>query len=68
MVPTLVLFGEFDPGVTEPDAARFWGTIGARDKQMIMLPGGDHAAQIEDTHEAWIAAVVNFLARPAVRR
>ena len=64
MVPTLVLFGEFDPGVTEPEAAKFWGTIGARDKQMIMLPGGDHAAQIEDTHDAWIAAVVNFLSRP----
>ena len=41
---------------------------GAPDKQMVVLPGGDHAAQIEDTHDAWIAAVVNFLNRPAVKR
>jgi hypothetical protein len=34
----------------------------------VVLPGGDHAAQLEDTHDAWIAAVVSFLARPPVRR
>ncbi len=67
-VPTLVLFGEHDPGVTEAEAGKFWGAIGARDKQMVMLPGGDHAAQIEDTHDAWITAVVSFLTRPQVRR
>ena len=39
-----------------------------RDKQMVVLPGADHAAQLEDTHDAWIAAVVNFLNRPPVRR
>jgi pimeloyl-ACP methyl ester carboxylesterase len=67
-VPTLVLFGEHDPGVIETEAAKFWGAIAAQDKQLVMLPGSDHAAQIEDTHDAWIAAVVNFLTRPPARR
>jgi hypothetical protein len=33
---------------------------------MVVLPEADHAAQLEDTHDAWIAAVVNFLTRPKV--
>ena len=31
---------------------------------MVVLPGADHAAQLEDTHDAWIAAIVNFINRP----
>ena len=26
-------------------------------KQLVALPGADHAAQLEDTHDAWVAAV-----------
>ncbi len=66
--PTLVLYGSRDPGVFADDAAKFFARIAAGDKQMIVLPGADHAAQIEDTHDAWIAAVVNFLTRPPARR
>jgi pimeloyl-ACP methyl ester carboxylesterase len=65
-LPTLVLFGERDPGVAPRDAAKLLARLAAPDKQLVVLPGADHAAQIEDTHEAWIAAVVNFLNRPAV--
>jgi alpha-beta hydrolase superfamily lysophospholipase len=68
MVPTLVLFGENDPGVPLTDAGKFFAALGTGDKQMVCLPGADHAAQLEDTHDAWIAAVVSFLTRPAVRR
>jgi hypothetical protein len=28
------------------------------------LPGGDHVAQLEDTHAAFISAVVEFITRP----
>ena len=45
-----------------------FAVIGAHDKQMVVLPGADHAAQLEDTHDAWIAAIVNFINRPPVRR
>ena len=67
-VPTLVLYGDNDPGVPHDDAGKFFARIAAGDKQMVVLPEGDHAAQIEDTHDAWIAAVVNFLERPKIKR
>lgn len=66
--PTLLLFGDRDPGVVQDDAGKFFARLAAPDKQMVVLPGADHAAQIEDTHDAWIAAVVSFLNRPAVKR
>jgi len=67
-VPTLVLFGQNDPNVTLEDAGKFFAALGTGDKQMVSIPGADHAAQLEDTHDAWIAAVVNFLNRPPARR
>ena len=67
-VPTLVIFGENDPGVALSDAGKFFGRLGTQDKQMVEIPGADHCAQLEDTHDAWIAAVVNFLTRPVARR
>jgi pimeloyl-ACP methyl ester carboxylesterase len=67
-VPTLVLYGSDDPGVSDEDAGKMFGKIAARDRQMIVLPGSDHAAHLEDTHDAWIAAILNFINRPPVRR
>ena len=68
VVPTLVLYGENDPGVAPADAGKFFGRLGTHDKQLVEIPGGDHCAHLEDTHDAWIAAVVNFLNRPPARR
>jgi pimeloyl-ACP methyl ester carboxylesterase len=68
MTPTLVIFGERDPGVVAEDAGKFFARFGTGDKQMVVLPGADHAAQLEDTHDAWIMAIVNFLNRPAVKK
>jgi pimeloyl-ACP methyl ester carboxylesterase len=65
---TLVLYGSKDPAILPDDAGKFFGRIATGDRQMVVLPGGDHAAQIEDTHDAWIAAVVSFLTRPPVKR
>jgi pimeloyl-ACP methyl ester carboxylesterase len=67
-VPTLVLYGERDINVPAADGAKFFARLGTPDKQMIELPGADHAAQLEDTHDAWIAAVVSFITRPAPHR
>jgi pimeloyl-ACP methyl ester carboxylesterase len=66
--PTLVLYGERDPGVLHEDAGKFVARLATPDRQLVVLAGADHAAQLEDTHAAWIAAVVNFLARPSPRR
>lgn len=68
MVPTLVLYGDDDPGIYPEDAVKYFLQLATPDKQMVVLPGADHAAQLEDSHEAWIAAVVNFITRPPVRR
>jgi pimeloyl-ACP methyl ester carboxylesterase len=66
--PTLVLYGERDPAVLHDDAAKFFARLATFDRQLVVLAGGDHAAQLEDTHEAWIAAVVAFLSRPVLTR
>jgi pimeloyl-ACP methyl ester carboxylesterase len=62
------MFGEKDPGVTFDDAGKFFAKLATPDRQMVILPGADHAAQLEDTHDRWVAAIVSFLNRPPIRR
>jgi pimeloyl-ACP methyl ester carboxylesterase len=61
--PTLVLFGEKDPGVLAEDARKMLTRLAARDTRIVVLPGADHCAQLEDTHEAWIDAILMFIKR-----
>jgi pimeloyl-ACP methyl ester carboxylesterase len=63
-LPVLVIYGADDPGVLPADAGKMFAALKSGDKQIVSLPGADHAAQLEDTHDAWVAAVVNFLNRP----
>jgi pimeloyl-ACP methyl ester carboxylesterase len=68
-VPTLVIHGARDPGLAEEVTARFVAALGTPHRQWTILPGADHAAQLEDTHEAFVDAVAGFLLRPGpVRR
>ena len=67
-IPSLILFGSDDPGMSAEDAGKMFAAIKGADKQMVVLPGADHAAHLEDTHEAWVAAIINFIRRPPVRR
>jgi pimeloyl-ACP methyl ester carboxylesterase len=67
MTPTLVMYAENDV-IDDDDAGKFFGALGTRNKALVVLPGGDHAALIEDTHDLWIATIVNFVARPAISR
>lgn len=67
-VPTLLLFGDRDVNVTPEDAAKFLARLGTATKQMVSLSGADHAAQLEDTHDAWIAAVATFASRAVAPR
>jgi pimeloyl-ACP methyl ester carboxylesterase len=66
--PALIIFGERDPGVVAEDAGKFFARFATGDKYLVVLPGADHAAQLEDTHDAWIMAIVNFLNRPGLKR
>jgi pimeloyl-ACP methyl ester carboxylesterase len=67
-VPTLVMYGQQDPGVSDTDAGKFFAKLAAGHREMVVLPGADHAAHLEDTHDMWISAIVSFLNRPAVKR
>jgi pimeloyl-ACP methyl ester carboxylesterase len=67
-VPALIMFGSDDPGVAAEDAGKMLAAIKTDDKQLVVLPGADHAAHLEDTHDAWVAAIVNFIRRPTVHR
>jgi alpha-beta hydrolase superfamily lysophospholipase len=61
-VPTLVIHGDRDINVRPGEGERFIGRVRATRKQHVALAGADHAAQVEDTHDAWIAAVAGFVA------
>jgi alpha-beta hydrolase superfamily lysophospholipase len=63
-MPTMVLHGSRDPGVPTDVAARFFEKIASSRREWTVLPGGDHAAQLEDTHAAFVNAVVEFITRP----
>jgi len=66
-MPTMILQGSRDPGVPMDVTARFFQKIAAPQRQWTLLPGGDHVAQVEDTHSAFISAVVEFIVRPGTR-
>lgn len=66
-VPTLLMHGERDPLAPLDAQARLFVGLGTADKQWVVLSGGDHAALIEDTHAAFIAAIVAFVSRPMLR-
>jgi alpha-beta hydrolase superfamily lysophospholipase len=65
-VPTLMLFGDRDANVDAQSQKRFFRRLATKEKATVSFPGADHCAHLEATHDAWIAAVVNFLNRPGV--
>jgi len=65
-LPTLLLQGERDPLTPSVAQARVFTQLGNPDRRWIILAGGDHAAQVEDTQPAFIAAIVSFLERPRI--
>lgn len=60
-VPTLVIFGDRDINVPPGEGDRFLRRLRSSRKQIVELKGADHAAQLEDTHDAWVAAVAGFI-------
>lgn len=60
-VPTLVVFGSRDPAFNQAGAKRFVAALAHSTRRLLVLPGADHAAHLEDTHDAWVKAVVSFV-------
>lgn len=63
-VPTLVIYGDRDPGIPTDAVARYFSRLSVPHRQWTVLAGGDHAAQLEDTHDAFVEAVAGFVLRP----
>jgi alpha-beta hydrolase superfamily lysophospholipase len=63
MMPTLVTYGDRDPSIDPTAAKYFFSAIDTANKQLVVIPGGDHCAHLEDTHDLWISTVVQFLER-----
>ena len=60
-VPTLVIFGEpRSRRISARDTNRFVAALATRTKRLVVLPGADHAAQLENTHGQWVDAVASF--------
>jgi pimeloyl-ACP methyl ester carboxylesterase len=68
VTPVLIMFGSNDPGVAAEDAGKMFAAVKGDDKQVVVLPGADHAAHLEDTHDAWVAAIINFINRLPAKR
>lgn len=66
--PVLLLHGEKDPGASAEAAGRFLAAVSSRSRSYVVLPFADHCAQLEDTHDAFVSAVAEFITRPGPRR
>jgi pimeloyl-ACP methyl ester carboxylesterase len=62
--PFMILHGSRDPGADPEAAAAFMAAAIATTRSYVVLPGADHAAQIEDTHEMFMSVVTEFITRP----
>lgn len=67
-VPFMILHGELDPGADPAQAAAFMVSTRASSRNYVVLPGADHSAQIEDTHEMFMSVVTEFITRPKLLR
>lgn len=63
-VPVLLLQAELDPLARTDAHARMFSRLGTVDRQWVVIPGGDHAALLEDTAPRMIAAIRAFIDRP----
>jgi len=66
--PVLLIHGERDPLTPIQAQSRLFVSLGNPDKQWVILAGGDHAAMLEDTHAAFVAAIRAFVERPKLSR
>jgi pimeloyl-ACP methyl ester carboxylesterase len=62
-VPTLVIQAELDPDARTEDYAWMFTHLGTADRQWVVIPGGDHAALLENTAPRMITAICAFIER-----
>ena len=62
--PVLLLQGEHDPLAKTDAQVRLFTRLGTVDRQWVVIPGGDHAALLEDAAPRMVAAIRGFVDRP----
>lgn len=62
-VPTLMIQAELDPYAKTEDYEWMFTRLGTADRQWVVIPGGDHAALLEDTAPRMITAIRAFIER-----
>ena len=62
-VPVLLIQAELDPLAKTESHARLFTRLGTADRQWVVIPGGDHAALLEDTAPRLIMAIRAFVDR-----
>ncbi len=63
-VPTLVIHGARDPYARTREHAKLFARLGTDDRAWVTIAGGDHAAHLETTGDAFVHAVLAFLEQP----
>jgi pimeloyl-ACP methyl ester carboxylesterase len=63
-LPTLLIEGSRDPLAAGTGHSRLFARLGTEDRSWVILPNADHAAHVENAHDAFIHAITSFLARP----
>lgn len=67
--PIMLIHGSNDAGASPVAAGEFLAAVSSPARSYVVLPIADHCAQLEDTHEAFVSAVAEFITRPGpVRR
>jgi pimeloyl-ACP methyl ester carboxylesterase len=64
IVPTMVIYGEYDYYAKDDDLLPFFAEIKARDKQLVLLPNGGHALMLEKDHRRFQHEILRFFDRP----
>ncbi len=67
-VPTLLIHGARDPYAGLKAQAKLFRRIKHPDRAWVVIPGGDHAAHLEDTMNRFVDAVLDFVERPRAPR
>lgn len=62
--PVLILQGELDGASSIDKNAKLFTRLANPDRQWVIIAGGDHAAFLEKTKDAFLAAMTAFVERP----
>jgi pimeloyl-ACP methyl ester carboxylesterase len=63
-VPMLMIQGALDPRADRVKDMKVFARLGNDDRTLVILPGADHAAHVENSHKAWVDAIIAFIERP----